>query len=313
MVTSFLSTVQIIGTSSNLFVSIILQISFRNQISQMMYGFGDSHKPSPDTVHLVEHTVLSQLRTIIQEALKHSAEPNKLQGEELVFLMRKNKHKMRRFIKYLQNKEMKRKFEKQLDETGPLATEQMGPSARSLIEFIEHIDETGELTDMAEFDDMKYERQLRADRISQMLDTKKYIEFCQARHASFTSKNPDELRFWLDPDQELSFTSSALDILAYYAFETVAQIVDYALLVRMDRQRTKDPFSSLAGMHYNAVMFNGSYRFVDSKPDISVVYTGQPPISVDEIREVMRRVTMPQAGRLYLGKKLPETQFLFAL
>lgn len=146
-----------------------------------------------------------------------------------------------------------------------------------------------------------------------MLDAKKYIEFCRARRASFTSKNPDELRFWLDPDQELSFSPVALDILAYYAFETVAQIVDYALLVRMDKQRTKDPFSNLAGMHYNAVMFNGSYRFVDSKPDISVVYTGQPPISVDEIREVMRRVTMPQAGRLNLGKKLPETQFLFAL
>lgn len=133
-----------------------------------MYGFGDSHKPSPDTVHLVEHTVLSQLCTIIQEALKHSAKPKQLHGEELVFLMRKNKHKMRRFIRYLQNKELKRKFEKQPDQTGTPAPEQLGPSARNLIEFIERIDETGELTDMAEFDDMKYERQLRADQISQV-------------------------------------------------------------------------------------------------------------------------------------------------
>lgn len=144
-----------------------------------MYGFGDSHKPSPDTVLLVEHTVLSQLRTIIQEALKHSTKENQLHGEELVFLMRKNKHKMRRFIRYLQNKDLKRKFEKQLDEKGTVAPkqldekgtvapEQLGSSARNLIEFIERIDETGELTDMAEFDDMKYERQLRADQISQV-------------------------------------------------------------------------------------------------------------------------------------------------
>lgn len=285
-------------------------MSFKNQIALMMYGFGDSHTPNPETVQLVESTVLSQLRSIVQEALKHAAQESRLQGEELIFLMRKNKYKMRRFIKYLHNKEMRRNVEKQVEYGSP---EISSTDGKRLIEFIEKIDETGELTDMTEFDDQKYERQVRADRMSQALDEKKYLEFCKARRASFVSRNSDDLRLWVDPDQELHFTPAAMDVLSYYAFETVAQIVDYALLVRMDKSRTRDPFSNLRGMHYNATMFNGTHRFVGTKPDISAVYSGQPPISVDEIREVMRRVTMSQSGRLNFGLKLPETHFLFAL
>lgn len=291
----------------------VLKISYYNEISLMMFGFGDSHKPNPDTVRHVESIVLNQLRMIVQEALKYTNDKT-VRAEELVFLMRKNKYKMRRFIKYLQNKEA-RKTVNNLTTTGFVKE----PQKNEIIEFIERIDETGELTDLSEFDQVKHERQLRADRISLALDEEKYMKFYKARCTSFKSKDMsqgkslEKLRLWVDPRKDVNFTSYALDVLAYYAYETVAQLIDYALLVRMDMKSTLDPISNLRGSHYNSSMFNGEHRLSNTNPDYSKVYSGQPPISVGEIREVMRRVASPQAGKLCLGKKLPETHCILVL
>ncbi|XP_072397614.1 transcription initiation protein SPT3 homolog [Diabrotica undecimpunctata] len=287
-------------------------VTFCNEISMMMFGFGDSHKPNPETVRLVESIVLKQLRTIIQAALKYS-EGETLKGHELVFLMRHNKHKMRRFVKYLINKQnQKQLFKSEIDSNLEESSKNV------LLEFIERIDETEEFTNLTELDEIKHERQLRADRISQALDEKKYLEFCKARCSSFYSKGTshrslDKLRQWVDPRKEISFKDDALDVLAYYAYQTVAEITDYALLVRMDAKCGTDPLNHLTGSYYTATMFTGKHRFEERNPDYSKVYMSQQAISVNEIKEVMRRVCTPQVGRLNFGGKLPETQHLFAL
>lgn len=290
-------------------------ITYCNEISLMMFGFGDSHKPNPETVRLVESIVLKQLRTIVQEALKYSDGKN-LKGDELVFLMRHNKQKMRRFVKYLVNKQNKNILQKVHMDLIDIDQEKKPRSA--LLDFIEKIDECEEFMNITEFDEIKYERQLRADRISQALDEKKYLEFCKARCASFhsrdtTQRSLDKLRLWIDPKKEINFKPDALDTLAYYAYQTVAEITDYALLVRMDTKCGTDPLKHLAGSYYTATMFNGKHRFEEPNPDYTKVYMNQPPISVNEIKEVMRRICTPQAGKLNLGRKLPETQYLFAI
>ncbi|CAH1179044.1 unnamed protein product [Phaedon cochleariae] len=292
------------------------KISFYSEISLMMFGFGDSHTPNPETVSLVESITLKQLRTLVQEALKYSDGKN-IKGEELVFLMRHNKHKMRRFIKYLMNKQNKLAIQKMQTN---LAFEVDGSDRPKgdLMEFIERIDETGEFMDLSEVDEVKFQRQLRADRISQALDEKKYLEFCKARCASFYSKETthrslDKLRLWVDPKKEINFQPEGLDVLGYYAYQTVAEIIDYALLVRMDTKCGTDPLKHLAGSYYTATMFNGKHHFENGNPDYTKVHNSQHAISVNEIKEVMRRVTTPQAGRLNFGGKLPETHFLFAI
>ncbi|XP_018561644.1 transcription initiation protein SPT3 homolog [Anoplophora glabripennis] len=291
------------------------KITYYNEISLMMFGFGDSHKPNPDTVRLVESIVLKQLRTIVQEALKYSDGKN-LRGEELVFLMRHNKHKMIRFVKYLMNKQNKyllQKMQLNMLEENPVQL----PKG-DLMEFIERIDETGEFTDLSTFDEIEHERQVRADRISQALDQKKYLEFSKARCASFNSRDTihrslEKLRAWIDPKKDINFNADALDVLAYYAYQTVAEITDYALLVRMDSKCGTDALKHLSGSYYTATMFNGEHRFGGANPDYSKVHSSQPPISVNEIKEVMRRVHTPQAGRLNFGGNVPETHYLFAL
>lgn len=276
----------------------------------MMFGFGDSHQPNPDTVHLVEQIVLNQLRLIVQEALKF-AEGKTLGGEELVFLMRKNKQKMQRFVKYLLHKDLKKKAESSVvDLTEPVKN--------PLLEYIGYIDETGELTDVSEFDEVKYQRQVRADRMSQALNEEQYMKFFNARCMSFNSKsilqsrNFEKLRLWVDPKKEVNFTTVGLDVLSYYAYETVAEIVDCAFLVRLDSRHTDDPLANLDGMYYTAAMFNGEHKLANAQ-DYSKVYSGQPPISVNEVKEVMRRLYMPNHGKLCLGRKLPDSQYILAI
>ncbi|KAG5897414.1 hypothetical protein JTB14_032106 [Gonioctena quinquepunctata] len=291
------------------------KITFYTEISLMMFGFGDSHTPNQETVFLVESIVLNQLRTIVQEALKYSDGKN-LKGEELIFLMRHNKHKMRSFVRYLINKQTKSKIQQM--QMNVVEIDSVRKPKGDLMDFIERIDETGEFTDLSEIDEIKQQRQLRADRISIALDEKKYMEFCKARCASFYSRDTmhrslDKLRLWVDPKKKINFKVEALDVLAYYAYQTVAEIIDYALLVRMDSKCGTDPLKHLSGSYYTATMFNGKHRFEDPNLDYSKVHSSQPAISVSEIREVMRRVTTPQAGRLNFGGKLPETHYLFAI
>lgn len=283
--------------------------SYYNEISMMMFGFGDSHKPNPETVRLIEGIVQNQLRLILQEAQKYS-NGSYIDGKELVFLMRKNKYKMRRFIKYLQLKMLRTKLHKRED----VEVELNEPPKHELMFFIESIDETGELSNFSEYDEVKYERMIRADRISTSLNEEQYLKYAKARSVSFlhnTIGNAEKLKKWLD--SKIDITTSGMDVLTYYAYETVAQLIDYAFLVRLDMKRTSDPLGNLNGLFYNSAMFNGEHRFSDSSKDYSRIHSGQPAFTPNEIKEVMRRVYSSQTGKLMLGNKVPPTHHILAL
>lgn len=148
-----------------------------HHICMMMYGFGDSHEPNPETVRLVENILQSQLKTIVNEAMKKGEGNKVVRGEDLVFLLRHNKYKMQRFVRYVQHKDSMKM--KNLD-TSVIDLDPDKPP-NSLLEFIESIDETGEFMDLSEIDETKVERMIRADRISRDLSEEKYIEFQKAR------------------------------------------------------------------------------------------------------------------------------------
>lgn len=263
--------------------------SYHDEITSMLFGFGDAPVPNKETVVLVETIVLQQLRSIVQEALKFSTDGKSLKGEELVFLMRHNKHKMRRFIRHLANKELKKEIEKENVQISEIDMIVNKPK-HHLVEFIDSIDETGELTDLSEFDEVKHNRQIRASYISETLDEEKYLKYQKARCVSFVAgKSYEKFKAWLNPKEGVNFTTTALEVLSYYAFETIAQLVDFAFLVRLDNKRSTDPLNNMKA------------------------YCIHQPISVSEIKEVMRRVSNPQAGALSFGEKLPETHYLLAL
>uniref|UniRef100_A0A8C2XXG0 Transcription initiation protein SPT3 homolog n=1 Tax=Capra hircus TaxID=9925 RepID=A0A8C2XXG0_CAPHI len=114
-------------------------------------------------------------------------------------------------------------------------------------DFLNSIDQTGELLAMFEddeIDEVKQERMERAERQTRVMDSAQYAEFCESRHLSF-SKKGSKFRDWLDcGSMEIKPNVIAMEILAYLAYETVAQLVDLALLVRQDMvTKAGDPFS----------------------------------------------------------------------
>uniref|UniRef100_A0A9L0SIC8 SPT3 homolog, SAGA and STAGA complex component n=1 Tax=Equus caballus TaxID=9796 RepID=A0A9L0SIC8_HORSE len=190
--------------------------------------------------------------------LQQAAEVSRLRGarvisdEDLLFLMRKDKKKLRRLLKYMFFRDYKSKIVKGIDEDDLLEDKLSGSSntnkrQKTAQDFLNSIDQTGELLAMFEddeIDEVKQERMERAERQTRIMDSAQYAEFCESRQLSFYKK-ASKFRDWLDcSSMEIKPSVVAMEILAYLAYETVAQLVDLALLVRQDMvTKAGDPFS----------------------------------------------------------------------
>lgn len=96
----------------------------------------------------------------------------------------------------------------------------------------------------------------------------KYVEiiFVQAKSSSFKRSQPvGKFQEWLlkdSPTPEIIITAKAWSILSYFAYETVAQIVDLAFIVRRD---------NTAGKITDAVERNTVPRVSPANADLSKV------------------------------------------
>ncbi|XP_054239755.1 transcription initiation protein SPT3 homolog [Indicator indicator] len=165
--------------------------------------------------------------------------------------MRKDKKKLRRLLKYMFFRDYKSKIVKGIEEDDLLEdkfnSNNTNKRQKLAQDFLNSIDQTGELLAMFEddeIDDVKQERMERAERQTRMMDSVQYAEFCESRQLSF-SKKASKFRDWLDcSSMEIKPNAVAMEILAYLAYETVAQLVDLALLVKQDMApKAGDPFS----------------------------------------------------------------------
>ncbi|XP_005104039.2 transcription initiation protein SPT3 homolog [Aplysia californica] len=274
---------------------------FTSEIQQMMYGFGDSRRPSPETAALVEEIVHQHMVAMIHQA----SEVATMRGdkaisiEDILFLLRKDKVKLKRLLQYYEVQDLKNVVKSslggsedpKLDVNMGLDKRAMGKNRRVCYEFLSSIDQTGEL--LALFDDrepdvVKHERLVRSELQARGMDTQQYMDFCQARQANFSRRYSKSQRFrdWLQlnlsPDIMLSAT--AIDIFSYLAYECVAQIVDLALLVKQDqRARPGDPTSRYhppLSVNYAELQASSLYNKADtadhsqSPPYDSVTGTG---------------------------------------
>lgn len=268
-------------------------ISFAAELQSMMFSLGDARRPLHETAVLVEDVVHTQLINLLQQA----AEVSQLRGarvisaEDLLFLMRKDKKKLRRLLKYMFIRDYKSKIIKGLDEDDLLEEKLSGSSStnkRQKIaqDLINSIDQTGELLAMFEdneLDDVKQERMERAERQTRTMDSAQYAEFCESRQLSF-SKKASKFRDWLDcGSMEIKPNVIAMEILAYLAYETVAQLVDLALLVRQDMvSKAGDPFShaiSAAFIQYHSSAEGACLKSCPDSPENTPPPTPTAPSS----------------------------------
>jgi len=219
---------------------------------QMMYAFGDARRPSLDSAKIVEQIVLSQLRSILHLATAVAAQRNSdiLIVEDILFLMRKNPIKIQRLIRYLRAKDKYNEIN--LLEKGDAIADRRFHSVSRCRSFLSKIDDTGVLLAACdqEYSDENYlERLLRMDRMTRVMDEKRYLEFCRARAVSFKGKYSQWFQNALQEvvdTLDIKLEKLTNDVICYLAYETLGQLIELCLVVRRDYvSNTGDSLSRL--------------------------------------------------------------------
>ncbi|XP_013880054.1 transcription initiation protein SPT3 homolog [Austrofundulus limnaeus] len=248
--------------------------SFIPELQSMMFALGDTRRPLHETAALVEDIVHTQLIHMLHQACEGTALRGSrvISAEDILFLMRRDKRKLARLIKYLQFRDYKSKLlrtvedEEMVQEPGGSAA---GNQRRQRLaqDFLAWMDQTGVLLSLAErqeVDPVKQERMERLERQTRNMDPAQYSEFCESRHLSF-AKKASKFRDWLDCSSlELKPNSMAMEILSYLAYETVAQIVDLSLLVKQEMSVKTNPVSHVISASY--IQYN-THPEVKKDPD----------------------------------------------
>lgn len=302
---------------------------YLHEIQLMMHGCGDCARPLPATVKLVANIVQQQVLSIAWRAEEQATRRGSktVNPRDIIFLMRKNPDKLRRLYNYLSVKEMRTNFSaltasdvvEPTDDSEGDVTNLLDSARRNrqanLREMFTEVDVSGELLESLNnpmYDPIRQKRNQRADSISLSLDPAGYVEFSNARRAAFVNSKLTHQRFleWLSLAIDTSpgligepfisspprMNSAAIDILAYLAKETVAMLIDFAILVRQDSCGTVP---------------GGPLRPLTLRPPSSTSASSgleRLPISPAEIREALRRYFSPlltqSAGLVRTGPPL---------
>lgn len=259
------------------------------EISQMMRGFGDCEVPLKESVILVEKIVVKQMKSLIndvvQVAIKRCGSPIPCK-KDFEFLMRKNPIKLQRLKKYIKGLYDVKKNLKIKDEYDPSNC-------------FQNEDEDEMFSDeeiVEKHDEEKTRRLFRADHISQSINMNDYIKFSNARKTSFNNLK-SKIRQWLNISPDIKLKQMALEIISFLARDTVATIVDYCILTRLNSSnRQTDPFCRTTSTSV-------SYEALHLCPDVtqSRGLDGVKAITVQEINEAMRRVNTMATKKMRMG------------
>ncbi|KAI4479477.1 hypothetical protein M0804_010874 [Polistes exclamans] len=272
--------------------------NFISEIRQMMHGFGDCSSPLKESAKIIEEVVLHQMRAIVRKACENAErrgvlkKSNVVGAEDFIFLLRKDKVKLQRLIKYLEMKRLKNSVYKVVkgDDSDDIVDIEQAKNYKPKIayrEFLKMIDNTGELLENKSFiDEIKLNRCVRAEMMSRSMDEARYLKFSNARNASFANKNRHKFNEWICVDGEITISKEGYIILGYLAYETVAQIVDLVFLVRQDQTKIYGDAIDRLKLHYV-----NPYTY---KPYYHGKGATAKPITPAEINEALRRYWSPQ-------------------
>uniref|UniRef100_A0A671SPL6 SPT3 homolog, SAGA and STAGA complex component n=1 Tax=Sinocyclocheilus anshuiensis TaxID=1608454 RepID=A0A671SPL6_9TELE len=208
---------------------------FRPELS-----LGDARRPLHETAALVEDVVHTQLINLVSQR-KYMCFLN---AKPVFFFFYQKK--LRRLIRYMHFRDYKSRVLKTIDDEDLLDSDKYSSSSSSSInkrqrllqDFMSSIDQTGEFLSQVEeeeVDDVKQERlEVRAEIIEKMT---RNMDSSPFMHLSDTFIRMDCSSLDMKPN------TMSMEILSYLAYETVAKVVDLALLVKQDMTpKTGDPF-----------------------------------------------------------------------
>ncbi|XP_062511607.1 transcription initiation protein SPT3 homolog isoform X2 [Corticium candelabrum] len=225
------------------------------------HAFGDVRHALSQSAALVEDIVRHQIRRLVVQTV----DVTNLRGgrfmniEDVVFLLRHNKEKLKRVVRYITYRDIGQKVQKQMgaeeDDTSsemscldsvkvPLTS--CSKRRKLCFDFLRSPDNhSGKLEVTDELDEVSLDRMERADSRTHSMDHTQYIEFSECRQINF-HKKLSKFRDWLDCGSliDLKPGSAVLEVFGYLAYETVGQLVELSLLVKRDADGHSDPLSS---------------------------------------------------------------------
>eukprot|EP00095_Tigriopus_kingsejongensis_P004599 snap_masked-scaffold416_size178335-processed-gene-0.20 protein:Tk04599 transcript:snap_masked-scaffold416_size178335-processed-gene-0.20-mRNA-1 annotation:"transcription initiation protein spt3 homolog" len=256
--------------------NLVPTISYIDEIRDMMFGFGDSNRPRRETAELVEQLVHEQMVEILHRAQEVAERrgATQLGLEELVFLLRKHPVKVQRLLKYLSVRDTAAAVQALNGDAVPIETKRV----KRCKDFLRRIDSNGCLLRAVNEelpDELRMERLRRLDRLSRDFDERKYAEFARARQVSFLNAKMKQMpRFhdWLVRGTSawfhLKVDKAALEILSYFAYETIGHLVDMSLIVRKDSDYTHPEAGDPVYKAMPPLAVNPQYPMVQLKHDM---------------------------------------------
>lgn len=236
------------------------EYKYQQEISQMMFVFGEIQEPLTDTVNLVENIIRSQLVELIVQAraLANRRNARYLSAEDLIFLIRHDRAKVNRLRTYLSWKEV-RKHAKDSNADGGAGVEvetlEDGPDDKLAAKaqkitiklpwevttiYSEALKQSGHQSDDEEDEDdleaqeASLERLKEADDVTKQMTREEYQHYSDCRQASFSYRKAKRFREFLNLPSHVDLKSNddTTDIVGFLAFEMVRSLTVAALDVK---------------------------------------------------------------------------------
>ncbi|KAI9574430.1 TFIID-18kDa-domain-containing protein [Boletus coccyginus] len=226
---------------------------YTQEISQMMFVFGEIQDPNHETVNLVEDIVRSQLIELILQAraLANRRGARYLTAEDLIFLIRHDRGKVNRLRTYLSWKDV-RKHAKDSggDGGGGVEVETLEDGADDKLTaskaqkitiklpweistiYSEVLRQSGHQSDDEEDEDdieaheASIQRLKEADDATRQMTREEYQHYSDCRQASFTYRKAKRFRDFLNLPAHLDLKANddTVDIVGFLAFEMVRSL-----------------------------------------------------------------------------------------
>ncbi|KAG8218893.1 TFIID-18kDa-domain-containing protein [Butyriboletus roseoflavus] len=225
---------------------------YTQEISQMMFVFGEIQDPNHETVNLVEDIVRSQLIELILQAraLANRRGARYLTAEDLIFLIRHDRGKVNRLRTYLSWKDVRKHAKDGGGEGGAGvevetledgADDKLAAKAQKITIklpweistiYSEVLRQSGHQSDDEEDEDdieaheASIQRLKEADDATRQMTREEYQHYSDCRQASFTYRKAKRFRDFLNlpPHLDLKPNDDTVDIVGFLAFEMVRSL-----------------------------------------------------------------------------------------
>ena len=225
-------------------------IGYIDEIPAMLQAFGDVSPASPESVLLIDKFVYLQMTLLLRQAAIIAEQRNsrEIGIEEFMFLCRKNKRRLFHFMRHMHFRDSKYKVQSSADTKNKTLIRNISVDAKlkrskACMDFINCIDCMCDLKTSfyeGKFDDIRLQRLQVAEVVTRNMTMKQYEAFCSSRQISY-SQNKKKFSEWLRPvldTQKVQLSKFGWESLTYFAYETVAELVHLALLVKSEQYAT---------------------------------------------------------------------------